>query len=119
MTVRLPWIHKREGDSFHSSKIPPWKNHDAVPLWWAFRAILWFMEGSGGESQFITFSRNWFPVVMNQFQESMAVRPEYERFSSSAVSTDRCMTAFVCFTSSHIHDQERVGGPQKYLSHRQ
>jgi hypothetical protein len=55
--VRLPWIHKR-GEDFHCLKIPPWKNHDAVPLWWALRAILWFVEGSGGESQFRRFSRN-------------------------------------------------------------
>ena len=48
--VRLPWTHRREGDDFHSSKILPWKNQDVVPLWWALRAILLFVEGSGGES---------------------------------------------------------------------
>jgi hypothetical protein len=31
--IRLPWIHKREGDDFHSLKIPPSKNQEAVPLW--------------------------------------------------------------------------------------
>ena len=31
--VRLPWIHKRDDDRFHSSNIPPWKNQDVVPLW--------------------------------------------------------------------------------------
>lgn len=77
------------------------------------------MEGSGGESQYFIFSRNRLPVKVNQFQESAAVRQEYERFSSSAVFTDLCMTAFVSFTSNHICIQERVDDPQKYLSHHQ
>ena len=37
--VRLPWIHKK-GDEFHSWNMRSWKNQDAVPLWWALRAIL-------------------------------------------------------------------------------
>ena len=60
--VRFPWIHKREEEDFHCSKIPPWKNQNAVPLWWALRAILWFAEGSGGDSHFRDFSRNCLSV---------------------------------------------------------
>ena len=44
-------------------------------------------------------------VRMDQFQIPMAVRPDHERFSSSVMFADRCMTAFATFTSipGHIH----------------
>jgi hypothetical protein len=70
--------------------------------------MLWFVEQSGGESQFCSFSRNRLSVTTNQFQGSTAVRPGYERFSFSAVSADRFITAFVSFTSSDINVQERI-----------
>ena len=106
--VRLPWIHKREGDDFHCSKIPPWKNQDAVPLWCALRAILWFVDRSGGGSHFCSFSRNWLSVRINKPREATAVRSEYERFSSLVVSAKRCITVFASFTSGDIFVQEYV-----------
>jgi hypothetical protein len=37
------------------------KNHFAVPLWCPSQTILWFVEGSGGESQCRTSLWNWSP----------------------------------------------------------
>ena len=38
--ARFPWIHKREPVDFHLMIIWPSKSHAAVPLCWAFRAML-------------------------------------------------------------------------------
>ena len=54
--IRLPCIHKREPAVFHFIKVSLWMNHDAVPSRWSLRAALWFVDGSGGQSQFRTFS---------------------------------------------------------------
>ena len=56
--VRFPWSHKSEPLDFHSVKTLPWKNHSAVCLRWAPQAMLWLVEGSGGESHLRRSSRN-------------------------------------------------------------
>ena len=61
---RLSWIHRSEPVVFHSLKVSPWINHVAVPLWWDLWAILWFVDGSGGDSQRRWFSCNWSPVTV-------------------------------------------------------
>jgi hypothetical protein len=48
--VRFPWIHRREPVAIHSLYMAPSKNHEAVPLCWASQAVLWLIDGSGGES---------------------------------------------------------------------
>jgi hypothetical protein len=50
--VRLPCIHKKDPDAFHSANALLSKNHPEVPVWCAFQTKSWFFEGSGGESQY-------------------------------------------------------------------
>ena len=45
-------------------------NHEAVPSRWSLRAILWLVEGSGGESQLQISFRSMFSVKYVQRRES-------------------------------------------------
>ena len=49
--LRLPCIHKKDSDAFHSANALLSKNHAEVPAWCAFQTKSWFFEGSGGDSQ--------------------------------------------------------------------
>jgi len=49
--IRLPWTHKRDPFDFHSLNVSLSVNHEPVPSWKIPRAALWFIDGSGGESQ--------------------------------------------------------------------
>ena len=59
--IRFPWIHKREPLDSHSQKVSFWKNHSDVPSWRASHAMLWFADGSRGESHLRRLSCIWVP----------------------------------------------------------
>ena len=57
-------------------------NQFAVPSCWVPCAVLWLMEGFGGESHVRSFSRDWFPVNLIQ-PSTIVVSGSNERCSSS------------------------------------
>ena len=77
--IRFPCIHKRGPPAFHSINVLLCMNHDAVPSRWTLRALLWFVDGSGGRSQFRTFSWSmspkrqfhlrWLPIIKAKFNK--------------------------------------------------
>lgn len=67
--IRLPWIHKRDPLAFHSVNALVSKNHAAEPLSRAFRTKLWFVDGSGGESQCWTSHCSWSPTRYRHAQQ--------------------------------------------------
>ena len=66
----MPRIHNKDPFSFHSWNVLPSINHPAVPYWWTSQAVLWLIDGSGGESHDRNLSRNWFPVIVYQSRQS-------------------------------------------------
>ena len=51
--VRRPWIQRNDfGVFFHDTYLSPSRNHFLVSLCRSSSALLWLVEGSGGESQF-------------------------------------------------------------------
>ena len=71
--ARLPWIHKRQPVAFHISKVAPRVNHTADPSRLSLRAIIWFLDGSGGESHFLDFPCKLSPVGEFKLYGSTAI----------------------------------------------
>ena len=72
--------------------------------------MLWFVEGSGGESHLWMLSRNWFPKRMGKAPLSALMRlVDDKRFTSSTSLAVCCMDALtssmslaVCCTDAFI-----------------
>jgi len=63
-SIRLPWIHNSNSVDFQLVNILLSNNHFIVPLWCPSQTILWFVEGSEGESQCRTSLWNWSPAMV-------------------------------------------------------
>jgi hypothetical protein len=61
--VRFPWIHRREPFDIQSLNGPASKNHVGGSLLETSHAVLWFVDGSGGDNHLRTSSSIWFPVA--------------------------------------------------------
>jgi hypothetical protein len=59
--ARLPWTHRREPFDIQSSNTRARKNHVGGTLLWTSQAVLWLVEGSGGENHFRISCSIWFP----------------------------------------------------------
>ena len=71
--------------------------------------MLWFVEGSGGESHLCALSRSWLPERMGKTPWSVLMRLNDKLFDSSMSLAICCMDAFVSFPSEQfkIMDQFR------------
>ena len=49
-SVRFPWIHRRDPFDIQSLNEPASKNHVGGSLLYTSHAVLWFVDGSGGEN---------------------------------------------------------------------
>ena len=96
---RFPWTQRSSPVDFHSWKMLPWKNQEAVFLWWVSHAMLWFVEGSGGESHLWTLSRSCFSGRMRKTPWSALTRLDDKRFAWSTSMAVCSMATFASFPS--------------------
>ena len=103
--TRFPWIQSNDSDptDFHSWYVLPSKNHFAVPLWWELHAILWFVDGSGGESHLRRSCRIWLPVRMIEPTCPVWIQiGNHERSIRSTPSAACWITSLASLPSRHV-----------------